>query len=107
MSSRSTRTTTTWRVSTGASAASEAPSSSCTSSTMYWRWSRISPKYMSGPTMTTTQAPSVNLTVAKMSTIRAVRKAEMALTTTPRRHFGPLVVEVVLDHARTRPWRTR
>ena len=44
---------------------------------------------MIGPMITTTQAPSVNLTVAKMRTISAVKNAEMALTTTPRRHFGP------------------
>ena len=34
---------------------------------------------MIGPTITTTQAPSLNFTVAKMRTIRAVRKAEMAV----------------------------
>ena len=38
MSSRSTSTMTTWRESTGASAASAAPSSSCSSSLMYCRW---------------------------------------------------------------------
>ena len=79
MSSRSTSTITTWRLSTGASAASAAPSSSWASSSVYWRWSRISPKYMSGPTTTTTQAPSLNFTVAKMSTMMAVRHGRQAV----------------------------
>ena len=41
---------------------------------------------MAGPTRTTTQAPSLNFTVAKMSTMMAVSTADRPFTTTPRRH---------------------
>ena len=44
----------------------------------------MSPRYISGPTTTTTHAPSLNFTVAKMRTIMAVRMAEKPLITTFR-----------------------
>ena len=70
------------------------------SSRTYWLCSLTRPRYMSGPTTTTTHAPSVNLTVAKMSTMTAVRKAEKPFTSTLRRQCVAPGVEVVLDHAR-------
>ena len=53
---------------------------------------------------TMTHAPSLNFATAKISTTLNERNAENPLMATLRRQCSSRAVEVVLHHARARPW---
>ena len=101
-SMRSTSTTTMLRRSTGASHASDAPASSWASSWAYWRCRRNSTRTPRGSSTTTTQAPSVNLAAAMMTSTTSDSAAAVPLMTVRASPVGLAVGEVVLHHARPR-----